>query len=146
MEDNTLLSLRIVEQYNYAESKKEIDKMMLKFEMARYKYSELPQPTITPNYEVKYEMFTNNITDKVGNDVATKLDKFKEISAFYDKLSNIINTMTYTEKIYFIDSYFRKKSESFICEKLTMSSSSLSRVKVSCIIKVALAFDKAVEK
>ena len=111
MEDNTLLSLRIVEQYNYAESKKEIDKMMLKFEMARYKYSELPQPTITPNYEVKYEMFTNNITDKVGNYVATKLDKFKEISAFYDKLSNIINTMTYTEKIYFIDSYFRKKSE-----------------------------------
>lgn len=146
MEDNTLLSLRIVEQYNYAESKKEIDKMMLKFEKNRYRYSELPQPTITPNYEVKYEMFTNTFTDKVGNYVATKLDKFKDITVFYNKLSNIINSMTYTEKIYFIDSYFRKKSESVICEKLTMSSSSLARVKVSCIIKVALAFDKAVEK
>lgn len=52
VEDNTLLSLRIVERYNYAESKKEIDKIMLDFEMARYKYSELPQPTITPNYEI----------------------------------------------------------------------------------------------
>jgi len=46
MEDNTLLSLRIVEQYDYAKTKLEVDKIMLNFEEDRYKYSELPQPTI----------------------------------------------------------------------------------------------------
>lgn len=56
---------------------------MLNFEEDRYKYSELPQPTITPSYEIKYEMFTNNFIDKVGNYVEKKLDKLKEIDLIY---------------------------------------------------------------
>lgn len=146
MEDNTLLSLRIVEQYDYAKTKLEVDKIMLNFEEDRYKYSELPQPTITPSYEIKYEMFTNNFIDKVGNYVEKKLDKLKEIDLFYQKLSTIINTMTCPERVYFLDSYFRKRAETIICEKLNMSSSSLARIKASCILKIALAFDKAVRK
>lgn len=145
MHDVSLLSLKIVSLYDYAKTKENIDQKMRNFEIDTYKYSEITPPTITPNYDVKYEQYTVSKIDKVGSYVEKKLDKLQEVNEFYSQLSIILKRLTKEERIYFCDTYFNKKSEAAIREKLYIGSSTLTRIKESCIIKVALFFDKAVE-
>lgn len=143
MENETLLSLKIVRLYDYAKTKKNVDKMMVEYEIDTYKYNEIKPPSVTPNYDIRYEQFNFSSNDVVGNYVANKLDKLKEINDFYSKLSIVLKRLTKEERIYFCDSYLFKRSESIICDKLLIGSSTLARIKTSCILKIALFFDKA---
>lgn len=143
MENETLLSLKIVRLYDYAETRKNVDDMMVEYEIDTYKYNEIKPPSVTPNYDIRYEQFNFSNNDVLGNYVANKLDKLKEINDFYYKLSIVLKRLTKEERIYFCDTYLFKRSESIICDKLLIGSSTLTRIKTSCILKIALFFDKA---
>ena len=145
MENNALLSNEVVSLYNYAETKKNVDLFMKGLERDSYKYYELPPPKMNANYEIVYVSSTQMYSDKVGKYVEEKLDRLKELNEKYSQLAEVMKRFTKEEKIYFVECYFNKHSETIICEKLNMCTSSLKRIKKSSIIKVALCFNKEVE-
>ena len=138
---NQLLSNKIIKTRDYVLCRKKVDEKMAIFEEYNYKYNEIKPPKITSNYEIKYEMFTNRISDKVGNFVAKRLDLLREVDKLYMSLCEILKKCTKEELIYFTGVYINHLAEDIICEKLNMSSSSLKRIKKSCIIKIAMHFD-----
>lgn len=144
IEENVPLSAKFIKKFLYAKTKEKVDELLLKIEEYLYAYNEILPPKITPSYEIKYEMFTLNSSDPVGNYVAKKLDKLKEVDSFYNKLTEIMKKLTRDELIYFTDTYFRFIPENIIEQKLHKSSGGLRYIKHSCIIKVALHFGIAV--
>ena len=86
-------------------------------------------------------MFTNRITDKVGSFVAKRLDLLREVDKLYISLCEILKKCTREELVYFNGVYVNHVSEDVICEKLNISTSSLKRIKKSCVIKIAMHFD-----
>ena len=82
-----LLSIKLVESRNYIETKKNVDeKILYRYEEYKYKCHEIIPPKISQNFEVRYESFTMNFSDKVGNYVQKKLDLMKEADDFYSEL------------------------------------------------------------
>lgn len=67
--------------------------------------------------KVKYEAFTNT---------------------FYLKLKNLSQILTYEETIYLTETFFSKKTEERISEKLDISKAKLQVIKKSCLVKFYL--------
>ena len=86
-------------------------------------------------------MFTNGIVDKVGNFVAKRLTLLDEVDKLYVSLCEILKKCTKEELVYFNGVYINHLSEDIVCEKLHISTSSLKRIKKSCVIKIAMHFD-----
>ena len=140
-EEYALLSLRLVKSRNYVETKRNVDEIMYKFEEYRFKYHNILPPTITKNYEVRYESNSDMVGDKVGNFVQRKVDLEIEIKEFYDKLAESLKMLNSKELLYFKQSYLNKLTEEAIAELLNISRESLKRIKESCIIKIAMFYN-----
>ena len=140
-EENKLLSSKTIESKNFIKCKKAVDKKMLLLEEYMYKYNEIKPPKITQSYEIRYEMFTGNASDKIGKYVEKKLDLLMEVDRFYRELVEILNKMTKQELVYFNSVYYYGLSELIICDNMHISISLLRRIKASCIIKIAMHFN-----
>ena len=139
--DINLLSIKLVESRNYIETKKNVDdEILYKYEEYKYKFHEILPPSISQNYEVRYESFTVNFSDKVGNYVQRKLDLMQEADEFYKDLSNAMQSLNLDEIVYF-KYYLNGISEDSMCERLNTNKCSLKRIKMSAIIKIAMYFD-----
>lgn len=139
--DISLLSTKLIESRNYVETKNNVDSCILyKYEEYKYKCHQIIPPKISQNFEVRYESFTGNFTDKIGNYVQKKLDLLKEVDEFYNELTNAMLNLNIDELAYF-KFYLNGISEDSMCERLNTSRNSLKKVKMSAIIKIAMYFD-----
>ena len=139
--DRKYISTHLAKTRDYLATKKALDNLMYKYEEYVYKCHEIKPPAITPNYEIKYEMFSNHVVDKLGNYVAKKLDYLQEVDNFYHDLAGALELLCKEELEYFNDNYFLGLSEITICEKLNIGEGSLRRIKESCVLKIAMYFD-----
>lgn len=136
-----LLSIKLVESRNYIETKKNVDeKILYRYEEYKYKCHEIIPPKISQNFEVRYESFTMNFSDKVGNYVQKKLDLMKEADDFYSELTDAMKNLNLEEMVYF-KYYINGVSEDSMCERMNTNKCSLKRIKMSAIIKIAMYFD-----
>lgn len=63
MDEQGLLSLRLVKSRDYYECKKNVDELMYKFEEYKYGNHEILPPKITQSFEIRYEGFTSHISN-----------------------------------------------------------------------------------
>lgn len=139
--DINLLSMKLVESRNYIETKKNVDEEILyKYEEYKYKCHEILPPKISQNFEVRYESFTVNFSDKVGNYVQKKLDLIQKADEFYNELAMAMKNLNLDEIVYF-KYYLNGVSEDSMCERMNTNKCSLKRIKMSAIIKIAMYFD-----
>ena len=80
---NPILKNSFIELFDFAKTKKNIDSFMEQIEEWKYTFLHLSPPSITQNYEIRYEQFTSNITDKVGKYVQRKVDLEQEVDYYY---------------------------------------------------------------
>lgn len=144
--NNSLLSKKIVDKYDYGKCKEKVLEILRELEEARYIYGNMVFPNISPNLEIK---FNSNITfsDKTSKYVEVKFDTLNYINEVNRKLEEVVSTFTKEEKQYFIQYLLYKKSEDYICEEIIfINKNSLIPIKESCIVKLALSFGKAILK
>lgn len=144
-EENPLLKNSYIELFNFAETKKNIDIFMDQIEEWKYMCINILPPKITQNYDIKYEKFISNVSDKVGNYVQQKLDLEQKVIETYDKLAQILSRLNYSELDYFNMSYYHRLSDEIIANRLNVGESYIAHIKRSCIIKIALGLNKAVK-
>lgn len=146
MKINKLLKKEIISQFDYIKTKKNLENLLTKISMLEFKYINIKFPTITPQYEFRYECFTNKKVDKVGNYVETKLDTEAEVDLLYATLSKATKLLTDSERYYFVENMFNNISEETIASKLNLSRTGFIPIKESCVIKIALSLGIAVKK
>lgn len=142
----SLLDKQFISKYNLEQTEENVLKIISSYLKAQYKYIDIIPPRMTSNYDVKYESFNKfNISDKVGNHVEKKVDAELEIEKFYRVMTNVIKRMNTYERIYYTELLINGKSERYTSDLIGVSRNGLKPIKNSCILKIALAFNKEVE-
>ena len=95
--DNPLLSkndlLKYDTEYCYEKVTKEIDR----FIKAQLNFPNIKKPTITCNYEVRYECFVPRKVDKVGDYVTKKITQEEQIRELYSEITSSLKFLSKLE-------------------------------------------------
>lgn len=141
---NPLLAKEYMEIFDYIKSKDNVDALMEDIEKWKYEYINLVPPKITSTYEIRYEKLNFTPTDKVGDYVEKKIDMEIKIDRIYQKLKLILQNLNFEELEFFDMHYYNKMSDNLVNDKLNVSHARIELIKRSCILKVALGFERAV--
>lgn len=141
-----LLDKRFLAKFDLEQIEKNVDDIMSNFFKAQYKYLGIDPPRMTTNYEISYSMITNISSDRIGKYIENKLDTEKDIQNFYSVMANAIQRMNMYERVYYTEFLLNGKSERYTAERIGVSRNGLIPIRNSCIVKIALAFGREVEK
>lgn len=142
----SLLDKNFLSKYNLEQTEENVLEIISNYLKAQYKYIDIIPPRMTSNYEVKYESFNKfNANDTVGKHIEEKIDAEIEIKKFYKVMTNVIKRMNTYERIYYAELLINGKSERYTSDLIGVSRNGLKPIKNSCILKIALAFNKEVE-
>ena len=141
-----LLDKKFLARFDLEQVEKNVDDIMSNFFKAQYKYLGIDPPRMTTNYEISYGMVTNISSDKIGKYIENKLDSEKDIQHFYSVMVNAIQRMNMYERVYYTEFLLNGKSERYTAERIGVSRNGLIPIRNSCIVKIALAFGREVEK
>ena len=147
LDENAILSKATRDLYDYNLTRYRVKKeVMSKYEQAKYQYRDIPQPQLTSNYEFHYEKRVIRKSDPTSISAEILIDTAEEVDDFYNKLTELTKEFTKEESLYYTNSLLRGKSEEEIQVILHLSKNGVKPIKESCIYKIALTFNKAVEK
>lgn len=137
---NKILGKNLVDKRDYESTKKNVDEMIRdNYEEYLYIAAGVKPPCSDSSGNIHYEQHIQKNTDKVGNQVARKVDW--EANELYQNLLEAYNRMTIEEYVCF-ENYLNYVSEADIASKLHFSNkTALVRHKKSAIIKAAMIFN-----
>lgn len=127
------------EKYNYREMRSDIKSCIDKFKDTNLYYNSLI------SYRPKASTI-NSINEwvkycKKGDPFSKLIDKRTDdliwAREFYYYIYDVAKQLTLDEAIYFVDDFFKGKTEDNIARELGMSKTTLTEVKRSCLIKVS---------
>lgn len=131
------LSPMEMSHYDYKEILDTITYLIAKFKDAKFKYNFPVENSIKINSSVGINVNSKNISDKIGDIVANRVDNQLWVKQLYCALLNAAPKLNRDEAICFVYSFFKNKSEEFIAEYLKMSRLTIrNKVKKSCVIKL----------
>lgn len=134
------LSKRERDKYKIEELREIIDKRIEVFKDTKYLYQyskELSDTLKASNYQPKEVMTPKKLSSPQEDRVDPTVDRQIWANKFYYALIDSFSTkLTREESIYFIDSYFRNKTEEDIAAKIGICPDTLQKYKMSCLIKL----------
>lgn len=150
-EANTLyysISKSVVDKYEFIKTKENVEQLINEYKTAKFEYlaSNNALEKLSILYQPKYEQHINNANDKLGRNVAKKLDSKNTIESFDAILNPLTKLFSNEEKKYYDLCLINNNSEQFTSDLLGISRTGLQTIKRSCILKIALAFHVAVMK
>ena len=133
---NALLSRDLVNEIYYTNLKKDIFKYFNKLNDSKtyYTLGMCSRSNFGFNSDIKTSLSTSRVEKYVENKV--KYEAFT--NTFYLKLKNLSQILTYEETIYLTETFFSKKTEERISEKLDISKAKLQVIKKSYLVKFYL--------
>lgn len=135
-----LLEKNTYEHYYYAELRQDLLKIFNKFNDIKYSLSYDDGLNITSNYEFRENQVKINDADNVSIYVEKRIRLEDYALKVYKKIINLSYKLTNSEAIYFVNTFFVRKSEEYISEKLEISRTYLQKIKKSCLAKMYLEF------
>jgi len=131
------LSPMEMSHYDYKDALDTITYLVSKFKDAKFKYNFPVENSIKINASVGINVNRKNLSDKVGDMVANRIDNQLWVKQLYCALLEAAPKLNKNEAIYFVDSFFKNISEERIAETLMTSRLTLrNKIKKSCIIKL----------
>lgn len=143
MSNNSYISLLEKETYEYhyySGLRNDLLKIFNKFNDVKYSLSYDDGFSITGNYEFTENQKQLNNIDSVSNYVEKRLGLEGYALKVYKKIISLSRKLTKGEAIYFVNTFFAKKSEEYISERLEISRTYLQKIKKSCLVKTYLEF------
>lgn len=116
-----------------------INKLISNIQEMECKYLEFIIPSLTPNYELKEEMFTIKKSDPTGNGAIKRIETEEDLKNIYNRFSFIFNNLfCYYEKIVFVEMILLKRSKETMKQMLCVGGDKLYQIKHSLLVKLAI--------
>lgn len=139
-----LLSSEVIEKYDYKKTRSMVDEFMQEFEENYYRYINILPPSITSRLtEVKVQL-SGVPTSKVESYVIKRIECYEEYEKYLEAILRVVENFSAQEQHFFKSIYFIGNTELMLEDELQCSAKKIIHIKKSCIIKFALAFNKAV--
>lgn len=141
-----LLSNEVIKKYDYQKSRTKVNEFMEVFEESYFRYLSVLPPSITSHLsEIKVQTSMSS-TSALERYVIKKIELEEEFLQSLELIIKIVDSMSFEEQHYFKGIFFLGNSECMIMEELQCAEKRFKHIKKSCILKLALALDKAVLK
>lgn len=145
--DYYVFTKKEIEQYDMIKTKDNVDDLISTYKQSKFSYfaSSKSLENITSCYKPRYSQ-NNNFSDKLGNNVATKIDSDNFIKYFEEIMHPLLKDLSPRERKYYSYCLVNETSERTLSDLLSISRSSLLPIKNNCVLKIALAFKIAIIK
>ncbi len=133
-----LLEQNTIDLYNIEKIQDDFYDELRYIKLLQCKYIGLEIPDMTVNYE-KTTHSNYNIYDPIYNNVEQRKETEDELMSLYYKMKGIFdNSLSYMEKIVFIDFFIKRSGRESIKNRLRIGNERFKLVKTSCLVKFAL--------
>lgn len=138
-DDYKILDNDSISTYDNKEIENRVKKLINNIKELECKYLEFIITNITPNYEIKEEMFSLKRSDKTGNAALKRIETEDDLKKIYNKFNFIFNNLFwYYEKVVFVEMILLKRSKETMKQMLCIGSDKLYQIKKSLLIKLAI--------
>lgn len=148
MDVSKLLAPEIINVYNFTKAKRKITDIFNILNYCKISEDELPFPTITPNYKVRYNQFTVVRNSKIENFVIRKImletrSEEKRIVLF-SKITIALRKLNEDELKIFNMMFYENRDEDYISANMPYCSDNVWLIKKSACIKflISLGLDQ----
>lgn len=132
---NRLLDATLICMYDYSKMSKEVRKIFSTLSLMRIKYENVPLPTITPTYEIRYSAPTRSTTSKVEDYVIKKISKEENLNEYIDKIVGSLKKLNKEELIVFSESFINGLDDDNIGMKVAACRDMVLKIRKSAVIK-----------
>lgn len=142
------LTKKIIEQYDMRKTKANVDELLGKYKQCKFDYfaSQRALDNVTSCYTPKYSQHCICSNDKVGNNVAKKVDSINFIEYVDEILQPLLDSFDPKERKYYSYCLINESSEQILADALNISRTGLKPIRDNCLLKIALAFKIAILK
>ena len=141
-----LLDNKAIMKYDYKKTRANVDHFMKDYEENYFKYIGVLPPSLTSHLcEIRVQMSRVN-SSQVEKYVIKRIESEKDFLSYLNTILNIVDNFTIEEQHFFKGTFFIGNTEDIISEEVKCAETRLTHIKKSCIIKFALAIEKAVLK
>lgn len=138
-DDYKIFEQEIISKYNMDYITDKMNEMLKNIKEVQYKFIGINKPKVTANYIMKYEQFTNNKSNPTFKAVVNRIETEEQLIEAYNRIKNVFQySLSYAEKVIFIDFYIINRSRDIIKEKLRIGNDRYTLIRNSCLIKFAL--------
>lgn len=147
-DDYKIFEQEIINKYDIDLITNKMKEMLKNIKEAQYRFIGVSKSKITSNYIIKYEQFTSCKSDPTYNTALGRIETEEELIEVYNMLSNVFkHSLSYAEKIIFVDFYITNRSRDTIKEKLRIGNERYTLIRNSCLVKFGLGIGwKNIEK
>ena len=133
----------MINDYDFEKTRENVEKLISTYKKSQFQYLVAENNlnnVLSVCYEPKYNQQTNNVKDKLGDNVGIKCDS-KTIIDYFDAIFNpLFEKFSKEEKKYYSLYLINGNSEQYVADSLGISRTGLIPIKQNCILKIALAF------
>ncbi len=140
------LSTEIINKYDYKKTKRNVDKFMAPLCEKVFIYRNLTPPSVSSHIKDVCVQESRSNSSSTERYIIKKLETEAEVKEYFDEIQSVIDEFNDGEKLCFKAEYLNQVTIEMLMEKSDLSESTIKRLRQSCIIKFALAFDIAVLK
>lgn len=148
MDVNKMLAIEIVNIYNFPKTRKKIKDIFNILNYCSISEDELPFPSITLNYKVRYSQFVSVRSSKIENFVIKKImletrNEEKRVELF-SKITIALRKLNEDELKVFNMMFYENRSEEYIIENMPYCADNVAWIKKSACIKflISLGLDQ----
>ena len=145
---NFVFSNKEIEKYNIPQTKTNVEDLVSEYKEAKFSLmaSTKALENISTYFTPKCVQSTSKTHDKLGDNVAKKIDSDTFIKSYDEVITPLLKTFTPSEKKYYLYCIANENSEQMLADSLGLSRTGLQPIKNNCILKIGLAFQIAVKK
>jgi ArpU family phage transcriptional regulator len=136
---NKILESGLISMYNYSLMSKEVRKIFSTLNLLKVKYGNVALPTITSNYEVKYNSFVNSNSSKVEDYVIKKLTKQENLEQYVLSIVSAMQKLNREERIVFVEYYANDNVDDNIGMTVGCCRDMVIKIRKSAVIKFLTA-------
>ena len=142
-DDYKIFEQSIIDMYNMDNVQYDFYDELKYIKLLQYKYVDLSLPDLVIDYEDKIgKIDTYNVSDPTFLTVKKREETKDELLDYYHKFKLIFdNSLSYAEKVIFIDFFILKKGREAIKDRLRIGNERFKVIKNSCLIKFALGLE-----
>lgn len=143
-----IFSNKEIEKYDIFQTKINVEDLVSEYKEAKFSLmaSTKALENISTYFTPKCSKTTNNSHDKIGDNVAKKIDSDTFIKSYDEVFKPLLETFSPDEKKYYLYCIANENSEQMLADSLGISRTGLQPIKNNCILKIGLAFQIAVKK
>ena len=137
-----IFALSHIDSYDCKYIEEKLDELLENISEMECKYLQSLYKGLTPNYDLKEEMFVYSPSDYTQKGAFDRVETADDLKLIYNRFMFFFeNLFSYREKVIFVEMILLKRSRDVVRQILALGSKSVAQAKNSVLIKIGIGLN-----